>query len=143
MFAYRVIPYGSEDYRNAVALREKILRLPLGLTTRTEDIADDHRQLHMAAFDEVRLLACVSAVPMSHGKAKLRQMAVAQDAQGKGVGRALLAFAERHLKELGYNALTLHARTNAEGFYTASGYSAEGERFTEVGLPHIRMRKTL
>lgn len=39
-------PYGSELYRQALALREAILREPLGLTLNEEEQADDALRQH-------------------------------------------------------------------------------------------------
>lgn len=143
MHECRIIAYDSDEYHKAVALRERVLRTPLGLSTRPEDVMHDHAQIHMAAFDGPLLIACISATMIDDRKAKLRQMAVAPDYHGKGIGTLLLAFAEQHMQERGCNEITLHARASAEGFYAASGYLAEEGYFTEVGIPHIRMRKPI
>lgn len=142
-YTYRQIPYGSDLYRQAVSLRETVLRLPLGLRTRPEDTAHDHQQLHFAACDKEQPVACLCVAPQEGAVVKLRQMAVSPSYQHRGIGKALLRYAEQHVKEQGYERATLHARAEALPFYTACGYTAEGETFTEVGIPHMRMHKLL
>jgi predicted GNAT family N-acyltransferase len=39
--------------------------------------------------------------------------------------------------------VTLHARISARRFYEQLGYTASGEVFTEVTIPHIAMEKDL
>ena len=39
--------------------------------------------------------------------------------------------------------VTLHARANVVGFYERLGYSAQGDPFLEVGIPHRHMRRAL
>ena len=73
----------------------------------------------------------------------MRQVAVRADAQGKGVGRALVEASEREAIERGYARIVLHARENAVPFYECLGYATEGEPFIEIGLPHRAMAKTL
>ncbi len=74
---------------------------------------------------------------------RLRQMAVINDLQGKGVGRALMQFAENLARDRGYRKITMHARKNAIGFYEKMGYKAIGEEFEEITIPHVVMEKEL
>ncbi|MES1182016.1 MAG: GNAT family N-acetyltransferase [Flavobacterium sp.] len=74
---------------------------------------------------------------------RLRQMAVLNDLQGKGVGRALMQFAENIARDHGYKTITMHARKHALGFYEKMGYKAKGNEFTEITIPHFVMEKQL
>jgi GNAT superfamily N-acetyltransferase len=74
---------------------------------------------------------------------RLRQMAVLNDLQGKGIGRALMSFAENIARDQGYKILAMHARKNAIGFYEKMGYQVAGDEFMEVTIPHYLMEKKL
>jgi ribosomal protein S18 acetylase RimI-like enzyme len=74
---------------------------------------------------------------------RLRQMAVMNDLQGKGIGRALMQFAENLARDRGYKKITMHARKNALGFYEKMGYRKIGEEFHEITLAHYVMEKEL
>ena len=74
---------------------------------------------------------------------RLRQMAVLNDLQGKGIGRALMSFAENIARDRGYKNLIMNARKNAIGFYEKMGYKVAGDEFTEVTIPHYVMEKEL
>ena len=74
---------------------------------------------------------------------RLRQMAVLNNLQGKGIGRALMQFAENIARDLGYQRITMHARKTAAGFYQKQGYQLSGEEFEEVTIPHYVMEKFL
>ena len=74
---------------------------------------------------------------------RLRQMAVMNDLQGKGIGRALMQFAENLARDRGYKKISMHARKNAAGFYEKMGYKKVGEEFTEITIPHYVMEKEL
>jgi N-acetylglutamate synthase-like GNAT family acetyltransferase len=97
----------------------------------------------MGAFEDDRLLGCCLLTPMDAGTIRLRQMAVPNSMQGKGVGRALMIFAENVARDLGYKKLCMHARKTAIGFYEKLGYSISGEEFLEVTIPHYIMEKPL
>ena len=97
----------------------------------------------VTAFEDDRLLGCCLLTPMDAGTVRLRQMAVPNNMQGKGVGRALMIFAENIARDLGYKKLCMHARKTALGFYEKLGYSISGEEFMEVTIPHFTMEKAL
>ena len=87
-------PLGSDLYRQALALREAILRRPLGLTISAEELADDAARQHFCALWLGRVVGSVSLKPLGEALLQLKQMAVAQERQRRGVGRQLLAHAE-------------------------------------------------
>ena len=70
-------------------------------------------------------------------------MAVLNDLQGKGIGRALMYFAENIARDRGYKILSMHARKNATGFYEKMGYIIASDEFEEVTIPHFVMEKKL
>ena len=141
---FRQIDFGSDDYRKTCQLRNEVLRVPLGLSLLDEDLAGETDMLHFGLFDDDgTLLACVIAAPISARVAKLRQMAVSPDHQGKGLGRFVIQELEQRLVSRGFRELVLHARAAAQGFYERLGYAAAGAGFIEVGIPHVEMRKAL
>ena len=74
---------------------------------------------------------------------RLRQMAVMNDLQGKGIGKALMQFAENLARDRGYKKITMHARRDASGFYEKMGYRRIGDEFKEITIPHYVMEKEL
>jgi predicted GNAT family N-acyltransferase len=140
---FRPITPSSDAYHQEVALRQEVLRRPLGLDLRDEDLSAEADQLHFGLFDGDCLVACVVAVPISPSSVKLRQMAVASALQGRGLGRALLQHLHTDQRRHGCKTIVLHARVSAIGFYTALGYQCEGAVFTEVGIPHRYMWRHL
>lgn len=137
------IHFGSAAYHDECELRHQVLRMPIGLSLHDEDLSNERNQLHFGLFDGGRLVACVIAVVLSPTRAKIRQMAVRPDYQGKGCGRQVMVDLEARLTANGITHFSMHARMSAVGFYERLGYSKVGEEFTEVGLPHVRMEKCL
>lgn len=135
-------PFDSALYRQAVELRRRVLRLPLGLDFTPEDLAPDREQFHFVATDGGQVVGCLVMVP--HGnETKMRQVAVEPDLQGRGIGKAMVAHTEVWAAQEGYESIVLHAREGAVPFYLGLGYELEGEPFEEVTIPHRRMRKRL
>ena len=138
-----LIEHGSVAYEESIALRYQILRKPLGLSYDPLELAGEKDSFHLALKEENELVACLVLKPLDERCIKMRQLAVGKSSQGKGCGRELVNYAESFVRERGYAEIVLHARKTARGFYWKLGYVTEGDFFTEVGLPHLLMRKML
>ncbi|HEY8191535.1 MAG TPA: GNAT family N-acetyltransferase [Alphaproteobacteria bacterium] len=138
------IPYESALFEATRKLRDEVLRRPIGLTLSAADIEGENHQIHIAAIDDSGdVRGTVILKPLSESLVKLRQMSVSPACQGQGCGKQLVRFAERVALERGYKLIELAARISALGFYEKLGYRTEGEKFTEVTLPTIKMVKAL
>lgn len=141
--ALKIIDHGSAEYLQMVKLRDDILRKPLGLSFTQEELEEEKNNMLIAAFEDERILGCCMLLEEQPGIVRLRQMAVLNDLQGKGIGRALMNFAENIARDRGFRAIRMHARINAIGFYEKVGYKIRGEQFVEVTIPHYVMEKLL
>jgi len=141
--ALKIIDHGTKEYLQMVKLRDDILRRPLGFTFTPEELEAEKDNMLIAAFEDDRILGCCMLVEERPEVIRLRQMAVLNDLQGKGIGRALMQFAENIARDHGYKIIMMHARKHALGFYEKMGYEAKGDEFTEVTIPHIAMEKQL
>ncbi len=137
------IEYNSEAYREALRLRYRVLREPLGLTYTPQQLAAESRDTHIVAVADGKIVGNLVLTPLEVGVIQMRQVAVDCDYQGQGIGRALVTFAEQVAKQQDARTLMLHGRVAVQSFYERLGYVAHGEPFEEVTLPHIEMRKTL
>ncbi|MFT4152496.1 GNAT family N-acetyltransferase [Parafilimonas sp.] len=141
--AIKVIDHGSDDYKQMIALRQLLLRKPLGLNFSDEELAAEESDILIGCFDEDKMEGCCLLTVTAPGILRLRQMAVISGLQGKGMGRAILQFAENIARDRGYKKITMHARKTATGFYEKLGYKIMGKEFIEISIPHYTMEKTL
>lgn len=141
--ALKLIDHGSPEYYQMVQLRNDILRKPLGLSFLPEELENEKEEILIAAFEDERILGCCMLVKTEPRTVRLRQMAVLNNLQGKGIGRALMQFAENIARDRGFHKITMHARKTATGFYEKLGYQVMGRDFEEVTLPHVVMEKFL
>ena len=93
--------------------------------------------------NEGQIVGCCILTPIDKNIVQLRQMAVEDSTQKKGIGAKLLLFAEESAKENGFDKIVLHARKVAIGFYLKYNYDIVGDEFEEVGIPHFEMQKIL
>lgn len=141
---FREIEFATADYQRTLALRQQVLRQPLGLELSAADLDGEAAQRHFGLFEQGELIACVVVKPTATpAHAKLRQMAVAERCRGSGSGRQLLQAVEAQLRRDGVRSLELSARKVAEGFYQKLGYQAVGPVYLELGIEHIKMEKSL
>ena len=141
--ALKIIDHGSAEYEQMVKLRDEILRKPLGLSFTKEELEREKNNLHIVAYEDERMLGCCMLLEEDPETVRLRQMAVMNDLQGKGIGKALMQFAENLARDRGYKKITMHARKNALGFYEKMGYKTRGKEFEEITIPHYVMEKEL
>ena len=87
------------------------------------------RDLHGAAVGTARLLP----------DGRLGRMAVLSGWRGRGVGGRMLEVLLDRARARGIAAVTLHAQTQAAGFYRRFGFSERGEVFPEAGIAHVEM----
>lgn len=137
----KIINYGDDDYLNSLALRNKILREPIGLKLSENDTKDEDKQIHFGAFLNNKLVGCLILYPQNSDKIKMRQLAVSTENQGEGIGKNLVISAEKYAKDNGFSIITLHARLTVKEFYLKLGYKQKGEEFIEQNIPHIYMYK--
>lgn len=137
------IDHGTSDYQKAIQLRYSILRAPLGLNFSQEDLDKEKDHIHIASFEDDELLGCCMLTKIDTHTLQLRQMAVKDNLQRKGIGASIVSFAESIAKDKGYRRIIMHARDTAIGFYEKFGYKLKGDEFTEVNLPHHVMEKNI
>ncbi len=137
----KIIPHNSEEYEQMVCLRITQLLEPIGVPASYIDRKKERDDIFIAAFDEKEMIGCCILTPKSDGVIQLRQMAVRKDHRGKNIGAAIVAFAEKVVKEKEFSILMMHARDPVIDFYKKCGYEISGEQFFEVGIGHHKMQK--
>jgi N-acetylglutamate synthase-like GNAT family acetyltransferase len=141
--ALKIIDHGSKEYQKMVDLRFEILRKPLGLNFDPGELEREKDDMLIGAFDDEKMLACCLVTRIDDSTCKLRQMAVQNSVQGKGIGFTMMTFAENVARDRGFKKMIMHARKTAIGFYEKLGYKTAGDEFIEVTLPHYVMEKRL
>jgi predicted GNAT family N-acyltransferase len=141
--AFREVSPGSPEYAEGERLRRRVLRDPLGIVPTAEERAEWLTMRHLAAFEGDRMVGYLMLAEQGDGIVRMRQVAVALDRQRRGIGKALVARSEALARESDFHTMVLHARDTAIPFYEALGYEAYDPPFTEVTIPHRKMRKAL
>ena len=137
------IDHGTKEYKQMVNLRYDILRKPLNLSFETAELDREKTDILIATFEDETMLGCCLLTKVDKYCVRLRQMAVQNNLQGKGIGASMMNFAENVARDAGYRKMIMHARKTAIGFYEKLGYKVTGEEFLEISIPHYIMEKKL
>jgi GNAT superfamily N-acetyltransferase len=135
---------GDPVYRDAVELRYRVLRAPLGVARADFKPDDPGERVTVCALYDGAVVGTVALELEGKERGRLRQMAVAPEHQGGRVGRALVSALEREAKRRGLSTIWMNARAHVIGFYARAGYACSSEDlFDEVHIPHVHMEKRL
>ncbi len=137
------IKYKSSGYEQSLVLRDKILRKPLGMKLTKEFCFQDKEDFILGMFEKNRILAVLHLKPLSDSVFKMRQVAVDDSLQDKGLGSRLVLFSEEFARKKGCKKIVLHARKTAVSFYKKLNYKITSEQFYEIDIPHFKMEKEL
>lgn len=141
--AVKIIRIQQPEYLEVLALRQEVLRKPLGLNLYEEDLsAELDAQIFIYKTND-KVVACLLAMPVDVDSMRLKQMAVSEICRGKGIGNQLMKAAETFAQAKGFKTIYFHARESAIPFYEKLGYQTLSDTFEEVGIPHKKMGKTL
>lgn len=138
----KTISVTDADYERELCIRDEILRRPLGQSLYA-DKGDENGDFHVAAYSGVEMVGCLFLTPIDADTVKMRQLAVLERFQGRGIGKTMVRFAEKFAADRGYKRIILDARIVAENFYLKLGYTVESERFIIIGIEHKKMKKEL
>ena len=137
------IDHGTKEYKQMIDLRYAILRKPLNLSFEAAELDREKNDILIAVFEEDIILGCCLLTKIDKHCMRLRQMAVQNNLQGKGIGASMMNYAENVARDAGYRRLTMHARKSAIGFYEKLGYKLHGGEFLELAIPHYLMEKKI
>jgi len=139
----RIIETGTPDYDKMIDLRMHVLLNPIGIPRSYINPQKEREDVLVGAFDGEKIIGCCILTPLDQSTVQLRQMAVDNIFQKRGIGAAIVAFSEEFSRNRGFQKLVMHARDSVIDFYKKCGYSISGQQFFEVGIAHHKMEKAL
>ena len=100
----------------------------------------DQTAVHAVAYNRLgQAVATGRLLAAGAGQARIGRMAVHRVLRGTGLGRQVLQTLAARASERGDHELVLHAQQSAQDFYRRLGFTARGEPFEEVNIPHVEM----
>ncbi|MCD6068660.1 MAG: family N-acetyltransferase [Bacteroidetes bacterium] len=137
-------PRTAAEFDAYYALRYEILRKPWNQPRGSEKDGEEETSVHAFIQHNDEVLAVCRLQMNDADTAQLRFMAVAENQQGKGLGKLIIARMEEKAKEKNATTIILQARENAVEFYKACGYEVlEKSHLLWGQIQHYLMRKKL
>ena len=135
-------PITQDEWESYYRLRFTILRAPWNQPLGSEVLADESEAIHAMVLEDDQIIGVARMHKSGENQGQVRCVAVAVEAQGKGVGKAIMLHLEKKAMSMGIQEIILEARENAVPFYTSIGYVIEKESYLLFGeIQHYRMKK--
>jgi N-acetylglutamate synthase-like GNAT family acetyltransferase len=137
-------PQTDAEWKAYYALRFNVLREPWNQPLGSEVLADEDQAIHAIAVEDNEVVGVARMHESAEKQGQVRCVATATAAQGKGIGKAIMAYLEDQAKAKGWAEIVLEARENAVPFYQRIGYTIIAESYLLFGeIQHYRMKKAL
>jgi predicted GNAT family N-acyltransferase len=137
-------PISQDEWESYYRLRFSILRAPWNQPLGSEVLADESEAIHAMVIEDDQIIGVARMHKSGENQGQVRCVAVAAEAQGKGVGKAIMLHLEEKAMALGIQEIILEARENAVPFYKSIGYIIEKESYFLFGeIQHYRMKKEI
>ena len=98
------------------------------------DAHDGENCHYILALDDIYPVATCRWFEVREGVAEIGRVVVLPEYRGQHLGQAVVAEAEKWMREAGFRKVEISSRVNAAGFYEKMGY-----RFNESGKAHHDM----
>lgn len=140
--SFKLIEHNSNDWKEAVRLRELVLRDPAVNPFTPEELEEESKHLHTVAILGELIVGGAVLVP-EKDKFKMQRVFVIEEQRNQNIGSQLMRFCEEIAHQKGIATIYCHARDKAVKFYQNNGYHSKGDYFLEDDIPHLLMFKVL
>jgi predicted GNAT family N-acyltransferase len=131
-----------QERKDALAVRIAVFVDEQGISREDEIDGHDKTAIHCVGYVEGAAVAAGRLVLLD-AYGKIGRMAVRRSHRGAGIGTQVLAALEQEGAKHGIQLFKLSAQLTARAFYERNGYTAVGDVYDEVGIPHIAMEKRI
>jgi predicted GNAT family N-acyltransferase len=132
----------DEGIDKAYYIRKAVFIEEQGVPPEEEIDEHDRRATHILVFDK--------GVPVGTGrlfKEKERwyigRVAVLRESRGKGIGRLIMEKLTAFARDHGAKRIFVHAQISVMDFYRNLGFTEQGAKFMDAGIPHKEMFREL
>lgn len=143
MYTYQWFNGASEDYSDSLFVRRKVFIEEQGYSEEQEVVPEDHEALHLAIYDEGRVVGSGRLIRDIEPNAAIAgRIALLPEFRGKGLGRYIVDLLTEKAKSLGFEKVYIDSQKYAVPFYAKCGYIKTSVEHPDGHIPHIRMART-
>ncbi len=133
----------DDELADALAIRRTVFIEEQGVPVDRELDGKDDEALHLIGYLNTEAVATARLLEIDDSTGKVERVAVLPAYRGNGYGMAIMDAVETSAASCGYDELILHAQLDVVGFYEYLDYEVSSDVFTDAGIPHREMRKTV
>ena len=130
----------TADRSPCVSIREQVFILEQNVPKNLELDEFDDSATHILAKFSGEPAGCARLREV-HDFLKVERVAVLSKFRGNSIAKKIMHFIE-DIAASKKKTIILNAQESVIEFYKKLGYEAEGEKFVEAGIVHIKMKKT-
>lgn len=134
---------GDEDLKGIIAVRKEVFTGEMGIPEELVFDGLDEKMLQIVVKDGETVIGTARVRFLADNQAKLERMAILKARRSMGIGRQIISFLDKELRNRQVKQVILHAQHEAIAFYRACGFKETGDPFWEVGIKHIKMHRQL
>lgn len=142
----KYIKYGTEEYKDSIILRDKVLRIPWGRSIKEDDLTlEKSLDILIGGFINNSLKGIIVLHPIDEDEIQIKYLAVSEDSRGLGIGKKLVLETEKFVLNNNFKKIFLESRDSAVNFYKKLNYNIIGKPFMPEFVPilHIPMMKKI
>lgn len=139
---YKLMASGA-DLRGAFDVRRQVFVREQGISEDLVFDSNDRDAMHVVVKEGERAVGTARVRFLGNKQAKLERMAVAKAFRHKGIGKGIVAFLDKELREKQMQEIVIHAQEGAVEFYKSCGFEQSGSPFLEANIKHIKMHRRL
>jgi len=131
------------ELKEAFEVRRQVFVDEQGISEHLEFDGHDKEALHIVAKDREKVIGTARVIFIASSKAKIERMAIQKAFRGRGIGREIITFLIKNLRNKQVEQVVLHAQCSAIPFYKLCDFEESGSPFMEAGIKHVKMQKRL
>jgi predicted GNAT family N-acyltransferase len=133
----------TDESKTIRSIRETVFQDEQGISSELEWDGLDEQCLHLIAKLGSESVGVGRLRELTVERLKLERLAVLANYRQQGVGSEMVHTAIAYSKEQGYQQMMIHAQASIAEFYEHLGFAKIGKPFTEAGIEHIKMERSL
>jgi predicted GNAT family N-acyltransferase len=124
-------------------IRTKVFQEEQGVAAELEFDGLDETAIHLLAYLNEEAVGTARIREINANTVKIERLAVLPVARKQGVGRELMIAALKAIAQQKKLLVIVHAQAYIAPLYQQLGFEMVGEKFSEAGIPHVKMIKQL
>ena len=124
-------------------IRVKVFQEEQQIAAELEFDGLDDRATQLLGYVDGKAIGTARIREIDINTAKIERLAVLPKARKQGVGKELMLAALQIISEQNKTSAVVHAQVYIADLYKQLGFKTVGEKFSEAGIPHVKMSKQL